>query len=111
MEHFPWWVERHSRSRQSDSPGRTHASRNCNKQEWGAAMSLLEANNVSKAFGGIRALDSCSITVEQGTITGLIGPNGSGKTTLFNVITGYERVDSGEIRFDGKVISKESPAT
>ena len=54
-------------------------------------MSLLEAITVSKAFGGIRALDTCSITVEQGSITGLIGPNGSGKTTLFNVITGMRK--------------------
>jgi neutral amino acid transport system ATP-binding protein len=74
-------------------------------------MSLLEVHAVSKAFAGIRALNDCSLAVEQGTITGLIGPNGSGKTTLFNVITGYERIDTGEIRFDGKVISKESPAT
>jgi ABC-type branched-subunit amino acid transport system ATPase component len=72
-------------------------------------MSLLEANNVSKAFGGISALESCSITVEQGTITGLIGPNGSGKTTLFNVITGYERVDEGDIRFDGHSITNSTP--
>jgi len=72
-------------------------------------MSLLEANNVSKAFGGIRALDSCSITVEQGTITGLIGPNGSGKTTLFNVITGYETVEQGDILFDGKRITNSTP--
>jgi ABC-type branched-subunit amino acid transport system ATPase component len=42
-------------------------------------MSLLEAQGISKAFGGIRALDTCSISVEQGSITGLIGPNGSGK--------------------------------
>ncbi len=72
-------------------------------------MSLLEAVNVSKAFGGIRALDACSVTVEQGSITGLIGPNGSGKTTLFNVMTGYEPVDRGEIRFDGKPITNAAP--
>ncbi len=72
-------------------------------------MSILEARNVSKAFGGIQALDACSISVEQGTITGLIGPNGSGKTTLFNVITGYERVDSGTISFQGTSIANASP--
>lgn len=72
-------------------------------------MSLLEAQNVSKAFGGIQALDACSISVEQGTITGLIGPNGSGKTTLFNVITGYEQVDTGVIRFDGVPIGNSTP--
>ena len=73
-------------------------------------MSILEVQAVSKAFGGIQALDGCSLVVEQGTITGLIGPNGSGKTTLFNVITGYERVDTGEIRFDGRAITGETPA-
>ena len=72
-------------------------------------MSLLEARNVSKAFGGILALDACSITVEQGSITGLIGPNGSGKTTLFNVMTGYETVDQGDVRFDGKPITNATP--
>lgn len=72
-------------------------------------MSLLEAQGVSKAFGGIRALDTCSISVEQGSITGLIGPNGSGKTTLFNVMTGYERVDSGQVLFQGKPITNTSP--
>ncbi len=72
-------------------------------------MSILEARNVSKAFGGIQALDACSITVEQGTITGLIGPNGSGKTTLFNVMTGYERVDSGAIFFHGTPITNAPP--
>jgi neutral amino acid transport system ATP-binding protein len=73
-------------------------------------MSLLEADNVSKAFGGISALNTCSINVEQGKITGLIGPNGSGKTTLFNVITGYEKADAGEIRFNDKAITNSSPA-
>ncbi len=72
-------------------------------------MSLLEAQNVSKAFGGIHALDACTITVEQGTITGLIGPNGSGKTTLFNVMTGYDRVDSGTIRFHEQSITNWTP--
>jgi ABC-type branched-subunit amino acid transport system ATPase component len=72
-------------------------------------MSLLEAEGVTKAFGGIHALETCSISVEQGSITGLIGPNGSGKTTLFNVMTGYERVDSGQVRFQGKTITNTTP--
>lgn len=72
-------------------------------------MSLLETQGVTKAFGGIQALNSCSISVEQGSITGLIGPNGSGKTTLFNVMTGYERVDGGQIRFEGRAITNASP--
>ncbi len=72
-------------------------------------MSLLEAHDVSKAFGGIRALEACSIAVEQGSITGLIGPKGSGKTTLFNVMTGYETVDRGDVRFDGKSITNATP--
>ena len=73
-------------------------------------MSLLEAQNVSKAFGGIHALNTCSITVEKGSITGLIGPNGSGKTTLFNVMTGYERIDSGQVHFQGQSITNASPS-
>lgn len=72
-------------------------------------MSLLEVHQVSKAFGGIQALSGCSISVEQGSITGLIGPNGSGKTTLFNVITGYERPDSGQVTFNGRTITNSSP--
>src|SRR5438067_11412004 len=72
-------------------------------------MSLLDAQGISKSFGGIHALDTCSISVEQGTITGLIGPNGSGKTTLFNVMTGYERVDSGQVRFHERTITNVPP--
>src|SRR5258708_3941024 len=72
-------------------------------------MSLLEAQGISKAFGGMRALDMCSISVEKGSITGLIGPNGSGKTTLFNVMTGYERVDSGQVRFLDQTITNVTP--
>ena len=72
-------------------------------------MSLLEARGVSKSFGGILALDGCSITVEPGSITGLIGPNGSGKTTLFNIITGYESAERGDIRLKGQAISNLRP--
>ena len=72
-------------------------------------MSLLEAQGISKAFGGIRALDMCSISVEKGSITGLIGPNGSGKTTLFNIMTGYERVDNGQVRFQDQTITNIAP--
>lgn len=72
-------------------------------------MNLLEVQGVSKAFGGIRALDTCSIGVEQGSITGLIGPNGSGKTTMFNVVTGYERVDSGQVCFREQTITNAAP--
>lgn len=72
-------------------------------------MSILETKNVSKAFGGIQALNACSIGVEQGQIMGLIGPNGSGKTTLFNVITGYIPADTGEVRFQGMPITNAKP--
>ena len=72
-------------------------------------MSLLEVESVTKAFGGIQALNGCSITVEQGSITGLIGPNGSGKTTLFNVITGYEKADSGVVKLKDANITQFGP--
>ena len=72
-------------------------------------MSMLEAQGLSKAYGGIQALNACSISVEQAKITGLIGPNGSGKTTLFDVITGYERADGGQVRFNGARITHASP--
>jgi len=70
---------------------------------------LLEVDGVEKAFGGLRALDGATFMVEEGTIAGLIGPNGSGKTTLFNVMTGYERADAGEIRFRGSSIAAAGP--
>jgi neutral amino acid transport system ATP-binding protein len=57
----------------------------------------------------VQALSDCTIDVEEGSITGLIGPNGSGKTTLFNVITGYERVDSGEVYLGARRITNAPP--
>ncbi len=67
---------------------------------------LIDVRNVSKAFGGVVANNDISIQVEQGGITGLIGPNGSGKTTLFNSVVGYHPVDTGSIWYKGKDISK-----
>jgi ABC-type branched-subunit amino acid transport system ATPase component len=70
---------------------------------------LLRAEGVSKAFGGVQALSECTVEVAEGSITGLIGPNGSGKTTLFNVITGYERVDAGDVYLGGRRITNAPP--
>lgn len=69
-------------------------------------MSILEVNNVSKFFGGVKANKDISLTVEQGSIVGLIGPNGSGKTTLFNSIVGTHPIDKGSIKFYGKEVSE-----
>src|SRR5512140_3067258 len=88
---------------------RCHRGREKGQSGKGEPMSLLEVHNVFKAFGGIQALQDCSIGVEKGSVTGLIGPNGSGKTTLFNVITGYEAADEGTISFDGKPITNAKP--
>lgn len=72
-------------------------------------MSLLEVDNLSRRFGGVQAVDGCSLSVETGTITGLIGPNGSGKTTVFNLVTGFLPSDSGDIRFKASSIAGFGP--
>ncbi len=72
-------------------------------------MGMLEVKNVQKSFGGLRAVDDCTLTVNEGSITGLIGPNGAGKTTLFNLITGFFKPDGGEIVFEGEHIEGLSP--
>ncbi len=66
---------------------------------------LLRVTGLAKAFGGVRAVDDCSFTVGEGTVTGLIGPNGSGKTTVFNIVTGYLRGDAGRVEFDGRDVT------
>ncbi|MBM4341380.1 MAG: ABC transporter ATP-binding protein [Deltaproteobacteria bacterium] len=67
-------------------------------------MSLLELKGVSKSFGGLKAVSQVSFEMNAGEILGIIGPNGAGKTTLFNTITGFLRVESGEIWFNGEKI-------
>lgn len=68
-------------------------------------MPILEFNNASKLFGGVRAVDAVSAEVLAGEITSIIGPNGAGKTTLFNLITGAYKLTSGDIRFNGKSLA------
>ena len=70
---------------------------------------ILEVRGVSKRFGGVTAVQNCSLAVEPGKIVALVGPNGSGKTTLFNLITGVERLDEGEIYFKGDRINHLPP--
>ena len=65
---------------------------------------IFEAEGVVKRFGGIRAVNQASMTVEKGSITALIGPNGAGKTTFFNVITGFYKPDGGRASFDGRAV-------
>jgi branched-chain amino acid transport system ATP-binding protein len=70
---------------------------------------ILEVRNLTKAFGGLVALNSLDLLVREGEILGLIGPNGSGKTTSFNLISGFLKPDSGEIRFNGGTIAGLKP--
>jgi branched-chain amino acid transport system ATP-binding protein len=72
-------------------------------------MALLEVQALSKSFGGIHAVNGCSFSLEEGTITALIGPNGAGKTTVFNLINGLLKPDTGEILFDGENIENLQP--
>jgi branched-chain amino acid transport system ATP-binding protein len=65
---------------------------------------LLELDEVSKSFGGLRCIERLDIHVDEGEIVSVIGPNGAGKTTLFNLVTGVYAPDSGDIRFEGKSI-------
>ena len=66
---------------------------------------ILEINNLSKYFGGIAAVNNCSLNVKKGSITGIIGPNGSGKTTLFNLIAGNLKSSEGMVSFDQEDIT------
>jgi len=70
---------------------------------------MIVVEDLHKHFGGIRAVDGASLTIETGSITGLIGPNGAGKTTLFNVIAGLFPPTSGRVLLDGEDITGLSP--
>lgn len=70
---------------------------------------ILEVNDIEKSFGGIKALDGVSVSIENNTISGLIGPNGSGKTTLLNTVSGFLAPDKGTVYFGGKDITSLPP--
>jgi ABC-type branched-subunit amino acid transport system ATPase component len=68
---------------------------------------LLEIDAITKSFGGVVAVSECSMTIKEGTVVGLIGPNGAGKSSVIDLVSGFERPDSGSVRFDGvNVIGK-----
>ena len=73
------------------------------------AETLLEVEGVTKAFGGLTAVNDVSFSLREGEIVGLLGPNGAGKTTLFNVVSGYYAPTRGRIRFRGRDISGRPP--
>lgn len=70
---------------------------------------MIKVDGVRKAFGGLVAVDNCSLEIAAGSITGLIGPNGAGKTTLFNIVAGFLRPDQGAISFEGQDITGTKP--
>ncbi len=68
-------------------------------------MAMLDVKNLGISFGGLKAVDNFSVTIEKGELYGLIGPNGAGKTTVFNLLTGVYTPDMGSIHLDGKNIT------
>jgi branched-chain amino acid transport system ATP-binding protein/neutral amino acid transport system ATP-binding protein len=72
-------------------------------------MNILKLHNVSKSFGGVKAVDDCSFEIKENMITALIGPNGSGKSTIFNLVSGLLKLDSGKIIFNNVDITNKFP--
>jgi len=75
----------------------------------GSDAPIITATGVVKSFGGLRAVDVDKLEIRRNKITALIGPNGAGKTTFFNLLTGFDQVDSGEITLDGEIITGTPP--
>ena len=70
---------------------------------------MLSLKNISKSFGGVKAVNKCTFEVRENTITSLVGPNGAGKTTVFNIISGLTKPDAGAIRLKNKNITGMPP--
>jgi branched-chain amino acid transport system ATP-binding protein len=75
----------------------------------GSDAPIITATGVVKSFGGLRAVDVDKLEIRRNKITALIGPNGAGKTTFFNLLTGFDQVDSGEITLNGAIITGTPP--
>jgi branched-chain amino acid transport system ATP-binding protein len=73
------------------------------------AIAILKVEHLSKAFGGLRATCEVNYEMKAGELSAIIGPNGAGKSTLFNLLTGYHRVDSGEVLYKGRDITNWPP--
>ena len=71
--------------------------------------SLLSLRGLTRRFGGLTAVDGIDLDLAKGDLVSIIGPNGAGKTTLFNLVTGLDRPDAGEVRLDGQVVTGHSP--
>ena len=112
-----WKLQAWFRPRQASVLGTTSSQLNTEIDETVLAVSndrqqeknVLEVNNLSKAFGGLKATHDLSFTVKQGELLGVIGPNGAGKTTLFNLLNGFQKMDSGAIVFSGKSLAGLPP--
>ena len=111
-EHFHW---RHSLQGKTEVDGVSRTGYAMPEAQTSPAKSstpgraFLEVRGISKQFGGLKAVDDFSMTLEQGKITALVGPNGCGKTTAFNLVTGFLKPDRGEIHFQGYNIAKFPP--
>jgi len=77
-----------------------------NRMVKSAVNTMMDIKNISKSFGGLKALSDCSMKIRNGKITAIIGPNGSGKTTLFNVISAIVRAENGDITLNGENMIK-----
>jgi len=74
-----------------------------------SATAILEVNGLTKAFGGVKAVDNCTFSVPAGHVLGLIGPNGAGKSTTIDMVSGFGRPDGGSVRFDGVEVVNQPP--
>lgn len=91
------------------SPAATGAAESSAGRPAAAAAPILQVQDLTKDFGGLRAVNHCTFAVQPGTVTGLIGPNGAGKTTIFNLITGFLNAGGGAIYFQGRRIDGLPP--
>ncbi len=104
----PQWIHRHTLIREH---GDTQHVWSVPDHPVTANGFLLEARNIVMQFGGLKALSDVNLQISKGTVHGLIGPNGSGKSTTMNVLTGIYKPTSGEIEFNGKLITGATPSS